>query len=193
MGSKEGPILSVLGGLIMLAYLISIPVFYGVFAFGSYEDWDCFASNDHSIKEPWIDDGHEVPDDYLNVATKFYNMNLWGFINFMVPIGIGCLTLCLFDSCRKCCKKMLAWSLILAAVSYISQLITMYVTRYSHAGRVCSGDFNAEMHFWTPLKGDAQPPYLHLNGSWLFYCAASQFYAGLMAVSGISFVAGNKR
>ena len=28
----------------MLAYVISMPVFYGIFAFGGHEDWNCYAS-----------------------------------------------------------------------------------------------------------------------------------------------------
>ena len=125
MESKAGPILSVTGMLIMWAYVVSLPVFYGIFAFGSYEDWDCFASSDHEVKEPWIDDGGKVPEDYINVSNKFYMVNLWGFINFMVPVGFGCFALCFMKSFRKRTFKEIflttfVYSMLLTGLSYIS-------------------------------------------------------------------------
>ena len=142
---------------------------------------------------PWIDDGSDIPDDYHNVTQNFYMLNLWGFCNFMIPFGLMCLSGCMYCLCRskECTEIIMGLGMGCVALSYLSQLITMCVMRYRHAGRVCSGDYSEELHFWSPLKGDGTKPFLHLNGSWLFYNTASQLYAGLMAVAGISFVVGN--
>ena len=80
--------------IIVVGYMISFPVFYGLFAFSDYENWDCYALQDHSVTTPWMGDPNDVPGDYHNVSANFYMVNLWGFINFVAPLGIGCFYLC---------------------------------------------------------------------------------------------------
>ena len=95
-----GGISTALAVLIMFAYVISFPVFYGIFALSDHEDWECFASQDYSITVPWMGEGNP-PGDYHAVHSNFYMVNLWGFINFMIPIGVGCLALCCYCICRS--------------------------------------------------------------------------------------------
>ena len=92
---------TVLAVLILLAYVISLPVFYGMFALGDIENWTCYATQDSAITQPWL--GRlSPPDDYHDVSGNFYMLNLWGFSNFMAPFGIGFLFLfcwCLYGIC----------------------------------------------------------------------------------------------
>ena len=121
-------------------------------------------------------------------------LNMWGFCNFMVPLGfllLACISYCVTRGSRDCAEIVLPFGMVGMSLSYLSHLITMFVMRYRHAGRVCSGDYNEELHFWSPLEGDDTYPYLHLTGSWLFYITASHLYAALMAIAGTSFVVGN--
>ena len=60
-------IVAVLAGL---AYVVSLPVFYGIFAFGDVENWKCYASQDHAITEPW-QEPESPPEDYHDVSGKF--------------------------------------------------------------------------------------------------------------------------
>ena len=48
MGSKVGLASSICAVLIMVGFLVTLVVFYGIFAFGSYEDWNCYASKESS-------------------------------------------------------------------------------------------------------------------------------------------------
>ena len=123
------------------------------------------------------------------MSGNFDMVNLWGFINFMVPFGIGCCTLCLSICSRETGGICAAMLFVLLGFSYFSQLLTMSVMRWRHAGRVCSGDFVDNLHIWAPKMG-TEEPYLHMTGSWLFYVQATHLYAMGMAVAGISFIAG---
>ena len=68
-------------------------------------------------------------------------LNLWGFINFMVAIGVAvCAGLSSIVS-DTCAEVILGIGLALTALSYLSHFITLLVMRWRHAGRVCSGDF----------------------------------------------------
>ena len=140
-----------------------------------------------------MDTENDPPSDWHDVSGNFYMLNLWGFINFMCPPGLLCLYL-FFKCIRRrsdgeCPEVFLASMMFMVGVSYISQIITMAVMRWRHAGRVCSGDFTDNLHMWAPMKG-SEEPYLLMTGSWLFYLQATHLYAISMAVAGISFVAG---
>ena len=104
-----------------------------------------------------MDTENEPPGDYHDVSGNFYMLNLWGFINFMVPPGIGCLVgfFSCFRRCRdnECGAIFGAFMMFMVGLSYFSQLITMSVMRWRHAGRVCSGDFTDNLHMWAPMKG----------------------------------------
>ena len=56
---------------IAICYVLSFPIFYGLFTFKNYEDWDCYATQDHSVTTPWMGDPNEVPGDYHNVSYNF--------------------------------------------------------------------------------------------------------------------------
>ena len=130
----------------MICYVISFPVFYGLFAFSDYENWDCYALQDHSVTTPWMGDPNDVPGDYHNVSANFYMVNLWGFINFVAPPGIFCFFLCCSCIFKGDMAEILA-SLAgcLVGISFFGHLFTMLVMRWRHAGRVCSGDYNSEL------------------------------------------------
>ena len=177
-----------------IGYILCLPIFYGIFAFGDHEDWECYAKKGSDV--PWTADMGELTDDYTDVSQNFHMVNVWGFCNFVIPFGIGCLAVCC-AICRFCGRETPE---IVAAIcfaglflSYLSHFITMVVMRWRHVGRVCSGDFNGnKMHFWAPLSAEEEPPYMPQNGSWLFYSAATQVYAVMMIVSSTSFVVGSE-
>ena len=83
-----------LAALGVLAYVVSLPVFYGLFTFSDYEDWECYASQDSSADVPWDLSLGSAPDSYHNVSDNFYMVNLWGFCNFAIAAGIGCCSMC---------------------------------------------------------------------------------------------------
>ena len=59
-------------GCLAFAYLISLPVFYGLFSFKQdWDNWDCYASQDHDILVPWQNDMEDPPEDYHNVSANF--------------------------------------------------------------------------------------------------------------------------
>ena len=76
--------------ILTLSYVIALPVLYGIFSFAGYEDWECYASQDSSSTVPWDLALGDPPSDYHDVSGNFNMVNLWGFINFAVAIGIGC-------------------------------------------------------------------------------------------------------
>ena len=132
----------------------------------------------------------DPPSDYHDVSGNFAMVNLWGFINFMVAIGIGCCAGCCSIVSNECSGIIGGIGGFLTGLSYISHFITLLVMRWRHAGRVCSGDYEDGLHFYSPL-GEEKEPYLHLTGSWLFYSGATQIYLVCMIISSISFVAGS--
>lgn len=98
MSKIFGCLSSLLAVLIIITFIISLPTFYAILAFGDHENWDCYASSDHSITKPWnISDG-DVPEDYINVKANFTMVNLWGFSNFMIPFLILFMVII-----AKCC------------------------------------------------------------------------------------------
>ena len=166
MAKAVGLCLSVLTVLICISYIIALPTFYGIFAFGDHENWDCYASQDRSDTKPYDGDMDNIPDKYHNVTENFRMINLWGFWNFMLPFGIGCLT-----GIGKCCCCTSSYSdgpaifagsmFFFLGLSYISHFATMATMRWRHAGMVCSGDFVPEFNnFWSPLMA-GEKPYLH--------------------------------
>ena len=183
--------------LVILTWFISLPVFYGIFAFGDYEKWECYASQDNAITQPWK--GLESPpEDYHNVSGNFKMLNVWGFSNFMAPFAIGISFLffwCFYAMCCGCDKGnnyaggQSAFLLSLVAVSYFSHFIAMIVMRLRHAGRVCSGDLYEGLSFGTLTS---EEPYLHKTGTWLFYNLTSHFYLFMVGLTGTFFMAGLK-
>ena len=177
--------------LILMAYAVSLPVFYGMFSFGDIEDWECYASQDRDDNETWDLSLGDPPGDYHNVSSNFYMVNLWGFINFMVVAGAGCC----FVSCAVICSDselagiIAGILLMLDGLSYLAHFITLLVMRFRHAGRVCSGDYSDDFKFYKLLQ-DEEEPFLHKTGSWFFYVAATQVYLICMMISGGAFVAG---
>ena len=183
-----------LAGCLALAYIVCMPVLYGMFSFkDGWDDWNCYASQDSDIMVPWTDQTASPPDDYHNVGSNFYVVNLWGFINFAVLAGIACLALavkCIWAE-EEYWEGIIGLGMILVALSYISHFFTMVVMRWRHAGRVCAGDFDPDLHFYSPLDGnEGSKPFLHSAGSWFFYLQATHLYIILMLVSGASFAAG---
>ena len=55
MSSAIGCLSSIFAVLVLVAYVITLAVFYGMFTFGGYEKWGCYASQDSDINEPWDD------------------------------------------------------------------------------------------------------------------------------------------
>ena len=140
---------------------------------------------------PWTDQSASPPDNYHNVGSNFYVVNLWGFINFAVITGTGlCATLC------ACIDEglgagILAAGSFLVGLSYISHFFTMIVMRWRHAGRVCAGDFDPDLHLYSPLDGnEGTKPFLHSAGSLFFYIQATHLYIMLMLATSASFAAG---
>ena len=178
-----------LAALVVLVYVVSLPVFYGLFSFSDYEDWECYASQDSSADVPWDLSLGSAPDSYHNVSDNFHMVNLWGFCNFAIAAGIGCCGLCCALFNNELASISLAIGLGLTFLSYFVHFLTLLVMRWRHAGRVCAGDFNDNLHFYRPLEDEVKP-FLHMTGSWLFYSGATQIYLIFMVISGISFIAG---
>ena len=177
---------SVFAGCVGVAFIISLPVFYGIFAFGDHEDWTCYASQDSDVTLPWTGP-EQHPDDYIDVGQNFYMVNLWGFCNFCIPFGIGICSLaclCFSEDCSAIFAGVCFFCLFL---SYLAHLITMAVMRFRHAGRVCSGDFYDNFGFFDISVDE---PYLHMTGQWFFYSLATQLYAVAATVVGVSVVVG---
>uniref|UniRef100_A0A7S3I3D2 Uncharacterized protein n=1 Tax=Favella ehrenbergii TaxID=182087 RepID=A0A7S3I3D2_9SPIT len=133
----------------------------------------------------------DPPGDYHNVSDNFYMVNLWGLINFLTPFGIGCCAGCFAVLFRDSDLSAIIGGILLMlnALSYLAHFITMLVMRYRHAGRVCSGDYDSDLHFWRPFE-DPESPFLHKTGTWFFYVVVTQLYLICMGISGISFYAG---
>ena len=70
MAKSIGCLSSILAYLVICSWFISLPIFYGIFAFGEYENWECYASQDYAINEPWEGPG-SPPEDYHNVSGNF--------------------------------------------------------------------------------------------------------------------------
>ena len=124
-------------------------------------------------------------------------INSWGFWNFMVPFGIVILWF-LTDGIIKCCsinptradvffERCAVLLLLSLGVSYFVHFVWMAVLRFRHAGRVCSGDYDSDLSLW---NFNSQAPYQHKTGTWLFYNLATQVYAVLIAITGVSFTNG---
>ena len=144
---------------------------------------------------PWTDQTESPPDYYHNVGSNFYAVNLWGFINFIVMSGIACLAFAVGFSTEND-EGEIAGVVggCVISLSYLSQFLTMAVMRWRHAGRVCSGDFDPDLHFYSPLAGNEDSkPFLHSAGSWFFYLQATHLYLGATIVAGVSFREGKRR
>ena len=143
MGEISAGIIGITTGCLALAYIISLPVFYGLFSFKKdWDNWECYASQDHDILVPWSNDFEDPPEDYHNVSANFQMVNLWGFINFTAPIAL--MIVCGLPACFCDCTEVVAIiTACLFAMSYISHFFTMIVMRWRHAGRVCAGDFDS--------------------------------------------------
>ena len=100
------------------------------------------------------------PDDYTNVADSFRMVNTWGFYNFVAPFGIGLLACCLLCCFSFVCKLdeyasrdfAGATTVVLFVgnfISFLANLVAAAVVRFGHTGRVCSGDYNSELSFFT--------------------------------------------
>ena len=100
-----------------------------------------------------------MPDSYIDVSDHFSTLNLWGFITFMMPVGVmafACLSGCVYMLCCRCSGSDLSETLMIQSASImacnmlnlIALLITSAVWRWTHAGRVCSGDFDDQFTLW---------------------------------------------
>ena len=187
-----GLISSCFAGCLMATYIVALPVFYALFSFDSHwkEPYECYATQDHEILIPW--NGVDPTDDVHNVSDNFKMLNLWGFINFAAPLAIClCCLLPLTMSIKADSVAIIGGiTLGLFVLSYLSHFITSLVMRWRHAGRVCSGDFDSQLHLLRPLDGYENGTYLHLTGSWFFYMQATHVYIILMIISGASFLKG---
>ena len=180
---------AILAVILLLSYIISLPVFYGIFSFGDIESWQCYAAQDHSANVPWDMTEGPVPGNYHNVKDNFDVINLWGFINFMLMIGFGCCGACLAFCDKDCGSAVVGIGLAGTGLSYLSHFIAMLIMRFRHAGRVCAGDYDTQFDFYKPLE-PSEEPFLHKTGSWLFYASTTHIYLILLAISMSTFFIG---
>ena len=74
------------------------------------------------------------------------------------------------------------------SMSHLAHFITMMVLRWRHAGKTCSGDFLTTPNRYSLF--DAQAPYLHDAGSFLYYAIISQFTLMVAAMAGGGIIGG---
>ena len=114
-----------------------------------------------------------MPDNYHNVSANFDVCLYWGFINtvliFSLFLYMRVLNLDDESRCSKSCKELFfVISMFVLIASWLSQMITVAIMRYRHAGKVCSGDYNEALGSkWS--FGNTQNPYLHDTGAFLTY------------------------
>ena len=69
----------------------------------------------------------------------------------------------------------------LTFLSWIAYFLCMLIFRVREAGQKCSGDYLANPHLFTAQDGE---PYLHSNGTFLWYSMIGQGLFAIMLFSG---------
>ena len=161
--------------LFTLAFWGSIVTGFYFYGFKGEGDWTCYALNDDSLV-PWNSSMGDRSDDYHNVNANFDVICIWGFIDYLSVYLIF-----LYLAFAKDVHEIIALPITVVGFSHFAHFLTMMILRWRHAGKVCSGDYLDTPNRYSLF--DAQEPYLHNAGSFIYYAIMSQF---LMLVVGIT-------
>ena len=95
-------------------------------------------------------------------------MCIWGFFQYLFSLILWLVFF--FDDIDEH-EALKGGALALLICDHMAHFITMMVMRWRHAGKVCSGDYFTDVNRYSLF--DANAPYLHDAGSFLFYAIMS--------------------
>ena len=122
-------------------------------------------------------------DDYHDVNANFDVICIWGFIDYLLVYLIFA-----YIAFTKEIHEVVFLPIFLTGVSHFTHFIVMMVLRWRHAGKVCSGDYLDTPNRYSLF--DAQEPYLHNAGSFIYYAILSQFLMMVVGITGTTMFVG---
>ena len=172
------------GHLVFLAFWATLIAGYFYYGFIGEGDWECYATQD-DVNVPWDPSDGDAPGDYHHVNANFQVVCIWGFFQYLSVVLLWLVYF--FDDIdeREDWKGLAA---ALVGVDHFAHFITLMVMRWRHAGKVCSGDYETDVNRYSLFE--ANNPYLHNAGSFLFYAIISQFTGMVGAAAGIGLMGG---
>ena len=168
--------------LFALAFWGSLVAGFYFYGFSGEGDWTCYALNDEQLV-PWDASMGDRSDDYHNVNANFGVICIWGFIDYLCVYLIF-----LYLASAKEPNEVVTLPIVVTALSHFVHFITMMILRWRHAGKVCSGDYLDTPNRYSLF--DAQEPYLHNAGSFIYYAILSQFLMMVVGITGAIMLVG---
>ena len=168
--------------ILAYSHLFSL-AFWGSIVFGFYYygfkgegDWTCYALND-DVNEAWTSEMGPRSDDWHDVNANFDVICIWGFFDYLCVYLIF-----LYIAFAREVSEIVALPMVVVGMSHFTHFIVMMVLRWRHAGKVCSGDYLDTPNRYSLF--DAEEPYLHNAGSFIYYAILSQFLMMIVAITG---------